>query len=140
MFLVAFLFQALNLHVEVLAAFYVLVSISVRDIDVAVFAKGIQQKVTLPHPEPKLIAGAFRAEAQEDEREEGHHQRDPDHRVRQPVVIVEFVGEENLKDEYWQNQNVGYCAVDCVLTLSNRHLRRPYQNAAEDQTVQHHHE
>lgn len=53
---VTFLFNILNLNLKVLAALDVLVSISIRDVDVAIFAKRIQKKIAFPHAKPKFIA------------------------------------------------------------------------------------
>lgn len=140
MFLVTFLLEVLDVRLQILSAFHALVPIAVRDVDVSVLAEGVQQEIAFPHAEPESIAGALRAEAEEEEREQSDHQRNPDDCERQGVVVIELIGQKNLKNKDRQDENVGNGAVDGVLPLRQRHLRRSDQDAAENQAVQHHHQ
>lgn len=45
-----------------------------------------------------------------------------------------------MKHENWQHEDVADSAVDGVLPLCKGHLGRPYEDAAENQAVEHHHE
>lgn len=140
MFLVTFLLEVLDVRLQILSAFHALVPIAVRDVDVSVLAEGVQQEIAFPHAEPESIAGALRAEAEEEEREQSDHQRNSDDCERQGVVVIELIGQKNLKNKDRQDENVGNGAVDGVLPLRQRHLRRSDQDAAENQAVQHHHQ
>lgn len=85
---VAFLFKILHLSVQALPTFDNLITISIRDIDIAIFAQGVEQEVAFSHAKPELVARAFRAERQQHEWEERHHQRNRDDEVRKAAVVM----------------------------------------------------